>query len=142
MKSVLKLNQNHRYVYDQNPLYLINLSFEICVQLRFVCLDTGTNFLGTTKLKTVPFHTIIQCLLEISLVRSKQLGKMYVPQLIYFVDCSVSSTLRSIYKEVFLKPKETFKLVVPAGLYVIQNSLLFVALSNLDSATYQVRKVF
>ena len=67
---------------------------------------------------------------------------MYGHQLIYFVDCSVSSTLRSIYKEVFLKPKETFKLVVPAGLYVIQNSLLFVALSNLDSATYQVRKVF
>ena len=36
------------------------------------------------------------------------------------------------------KPKETAKLAIPACLYVVQNNLLFVALSNLDSATYQV----
>lgn len=30
-------------------------------------------------------------------------------------------------------------MVVPAALYVLQNNLLFLALSNLDSATYQVK---
>lgn len=41
--------------------------------------------------------------------------------------------------EVVNKPGETMKLLIPSGLYTIQNNLLFVALTNLDAATYQVR---
>ena len=37
-----------------------------------------------------------------------------------------------------MKPWETSKLIVPSGLYAIQNNLLYLALSNLDAATYQV----
>ena len=132
MGRFLKLNQNplsHQFKFRNMSLA------QVCL-LRY-----HKNFFRHYQDSAI-FIRFIQCQFEISLVRSKQLGKMYGHQLIYFVDCSVSSTLRSIYKEVFLKPKETFKLFVPAGLYVIQNSLLFVALSNLDSATYQVRKVF
>lgn len=40
--------------------------------------------------------------------------------------------------EILNKPWETLKLAVPSGLYTIQNNLLYVALSNLDAATYQV----
>jgi UDP-sugar transporter A1/2/3 len=36
------------------------------------------------------------------------------------------------------KPGETMKLGVPAGLYTIQNNLLFGAIDNLDAATFQV----
>ena len=36
------------------------------------------------------------------------------------------------------KPTETLKLLIPSGLYTLQNNLLFIALSNLDAATYQV----
>uniref|UniRef100_A0A3Q2ZFY5 Solute carrier family 35 member A3b n=1 Tax=Kryptolebias marmoratus TaxID=37003 RepID=A0A3Q2ZFY5_KRYMA len=36
-----------------------------------------------------------------------------------------------------LNPVETMKLAVPAGIYTLQNNLLYVALSNLDAATYQ-----
>lgn len=42
--------------------------------------------------------------------------------------------------EIWSKPLETLKLAVPSGLYTIQNNLLYVALSNLDAATYQVSR--
>ncbi|PWA17366.1 hypothetical protein CCH79_00011225 [Gambusia affinis] len=41
-------------------------------------------------------------------------------------------------EEILKKPVETMKLAVPAGIYTLQNNLLYVALSNLDAATYQV----
>ncbi len=49
-------------------------------------------------------------------------------------------------KQVFINVKEeitvrwidSLKLAVPAILYTIQNNLLFLALSSLDAATYQV----
>ncbi|XP_031556316.1 UDP-N-acetylglucosamine transporter-like isoform X2 [Actinia tenebrosa] len=43
-----------------------------------------------------------------------------------------------IDNEIISKPWETLKLAIPSGLYTIQNNLLFLALSNLDAATYQV----
>jgi len=43
-----------------------------------------------------------------------------------------------IQKDVFEKPGDNLKVSVPAVLYVVQNNLLFLALSKLDAATYQV----
>ncbi|KAK3881814.1 hypothetical protein Pcinc_013767 [Petrolisthes cinctipes] len=50
----------------------------------------------------------------------------------------VSVTGRRVYEEVVSRVWETLKLAIPAFLYVVQNNLLFIALSNLDAATYQV----
>lgn len=48
---------------------------------------------------------------------------------------ALNSILR---KEILNKPIETLKLAIPSGIYTLQNNLLYVALSNLDAATYQV----
>lgn len=47
--------------------------------------------------------------------------------------------MAALNAEVFQKPGETLKVAVPAVLYTVQNNLLFLALSYLDAATYQVR---
>ncbi|XP_018080140.1 solute carrier family 35 (UDP-N-acetylglucosamine (UDP-GlcNAc) transporter), member A3, gene 2 L homeolog isoform X1 [Xenopus laevis] len=51
---------------------------------------------------------------------------------------SVRSLRRVLHDEIINKPMETLKLAIPSGIYTLQNNLLYVALSNLDAATYQV----
>lgn len=45
---------------------------------------------------------------------------------------------KKLHDEIYSKPYETSKLAIPSGLYAIQNNLLFIALSHLNAATYQV----
>lgn len=47
-------------------------------------------------------------------------------------------TLRELKVEIIDKYVETLKVCVPSFLYTVQNNLLYLALSNLDAATYQV----
>ncbi|XP_054159360.1 UDP-N-acetylglucosamine transporter-like [Oppia nitens] len=58
--------------------------------------------------------------------------------LLYQTNGSLTSLTQLLRKEVMAKPGETAKLLIPALLYTIQNNLLFLALTNLDAATYQV----
>ena len=51
---------------------------------------------------------------------------------------SLRNLLTIIKDQIINKPVDTLKLAIPSGLYTIQNNLLFIALSNLDAATYQV----
>ncbi|XP_076308856.1 UDP-N-acetylglucosamine transporter-like isoform X2 [Tachypleus tridentatus] len=51
---------------------------------------------------------------------------------------SVGQLIKLLHLEVWSKPSDTCRLLVPAALYTVQNNLLFLALSNLDAATYQV----
>ncbi|KAF9581609.1 hypothetical protein BGW38_001315 [Lunasporangiospora selenospora] len=41
-------------------------------------------------------------------------------------------------KGIWDQPRELLKMLVPSGLYALQNNLLYVALSNLEAATFQV----
>lgn len=45
---------------------------------------------------------------------------------------------RLMYSENFERPVDTLKLAVPAALYTLQNNLVYVALANLESTTFQV----
>ncbi|XP_068604615.1 solute carrier family 35 member A3b [Brachionichthys hirsutus] len=51
---------------------------------------------------------------------------------------SMQALTQLLREEIVSKPAETMKLAIPAGIYTLQNNLLYVALSNLDAATYQV----
>ena len=51
---------------------------------------------------------------------------------------SMTGLINQLNVDIVQKPGETLKLLIPSGLYTLQNNLLFIALSNLDAATYQV----
>lgn len=54
---------------------------------------------------------------------------------------SVQAMYQLLREEIVKRPGETMKLAIPAGIYTLQNNLLYVALSNLDAATYQVQEM-
>ncbi|KAI9322624.1 nucleotide-sugar transporter-domain-containing protein [Dichotomocladium elegans] len=45
---------------------------------------------------------------------------------------------RASLHEIFHNPREWLKMAIPAGLYALQNNWLYVALSNLEAATFQI----
>ncbi|KAG0210908.1 hypothetical protein BGX28_008745 [Mortierella sp. GBA30] len=51
---------------------------------------------------------------------------------------SVPQTILIIRKEILEQPQEILKMLIPSGLYALQNNLLYIALSNLEAATFQV----
>lgn len=51
---------------------------------------------------------------------------------------SLVRLLSQLNKHIWQSPQEMFKLCIPSLLYTVQNNLLYLALTNLDAATYQV----
>jgi solute carrier family 35 (UDP-sugar transporter), member A1/2/3 len=51
-------------------------------------------------------------------------------------NATASSVARTLYSEVF--SGDSWKLAIPAGLYTFQNTLQYMAVSNLDAATFQI----
>merc|ERR1712172_142411 len=53
-------------------------------------------------------------------------------------DRDVGRWWNSLHSTIIKQPLDTVKVMVPSGVYLIQNNLLYVAASNLDVATYQI----
>jgi UDP-sugar transporter A1/2/3 len=54
------------------------------------------------------------------------------------VNLSPKALYNEIYHHTYGSPDEMIKLTVPSFLYTVQNNLLYLALTNLDAATYQI----
>jgi UDP-sugar transporter A1/2/3 len=89
--------------------------------LRYVRTTPGARFINSTAVVNSEIQkTILSILTVICEERSILKGfKLIVNKIIY-------------------QPFDTFKTGIPALLYTLQNNLLFIAISNLDAATYQV----
>lgn len=89
---------------------------------RTASTDNGTRYLSSTA------------------VVCAEVMKLFTSVLIIWAQAGycIKTTCSQLNEEIIRKPTETLKLLIPAGLYTLQNNLLFIALSNLDAATYQV----
>ncbi|KAI9359522.1 nucleotide-sugar transporter-domain-containing protein [Pilaira anomala] len=58
--------------------------------------------------------------------------------MLYYQERSYKKCIELVYHEIIQKPREVVKMLIPSGLYALQNNLLYIALSNLEAATFQV----
>ncbi|CAG8574326.1 3911_t:CDS:2 [Paraglomus occultum] len=56
----------------------------------------------------------------------------------WYQAASFETFVHTVQTEILGKPKEVVRMLIPSGLYALQNNLLYVALSNLEAATFQV----
>lgn len=89
---------------------------------RLVTDDSGHKYLASTAVVLAEVVKILICLTMVLREQDYSFTKAYV----------------LIRNEVFIDLLGTLKVAVPAFLYTIQNNLLYLALSLLDAATYQV----
>lgn len=127
----------------QTPVPAIRLTTAISVPLKYVCLFTlviqtstlvltlrysrkssgsGPIYLSSTAVVVSEVLKILACFVF----------------LLKEADMDLKKLSKNLKEELTLRWIDSFKLAVPAILYTIQNNLLFLALSSLDAATYQV----
>lgn len=61
--------------------------------------------------------------------------------IIFLEKRNIRDWLHFLYSSIIGQPLDTLKLSVPALIYTVQNNLQYVAISNLDAATFQVQSI-
>uniref|UniRef100_A0A6P6YJ38 Midasin n=1 Tax=Dermatophagoides pteronyssinus TaxID=6956 RepID=A0A6P6YJ38_DERPT len=121
------MNLNKTLFMKYGTLILITLQTTVLVlTLRYSRKTSSPNeaYINSTAVLLSEFVKFFICIVVI--IYSESIGGLYY----------------ILKDEIFGKPKEFSKILVPAFLYTVQNNLLFLALTNLDAATYQVTYQF
>jgi solute carrier family 35 (UDP-sugar transporter), member A1/2/3 len=125
MAISLSIAPNNNFIKYLSLVLLILQTTSLVLVMRYSrTVETpGTQrYLSSTAVVCAEVMKLITCLLLVLHQNNYKLDKFF----------------NELKNEIYLKPSENLKVSIPAGLYTVQNNLLFVALSNLDAATYQV----
>ena len=125
-------------------LHSLLVSRSISIPLKYLCLftlviQTSTLVLALRYSRKTSADDGQKYLPSTAVVVSEVL-KLFTCCMVLFKksDSSVNLLKKDLRNQVFENWTDSVKLMVPAVLYTIQNNLLFLALSYLDAATYQV----
>ncbi|XP_014779820.1 UDP-galactose translocator isoform X1 [Octopus bimaculoides] len=103
---------------------LISLTLQnalLALVMRYVRTRPGDLFMSTTAVIMSEILKFVTCLV-----------------FIFIQEGSVSNWLRHLNENIIKQPIDCMKVSIPSLVYTLQNNLLYVAVSNLDAATYQV----
>jgi len=89
--------------------------------MRYARTRPGELFLSTTAVVAAEFFKTVGCLV-----------------IIFCQEGNLRRFLQHLNTNIIQQPLDCLKISVPAIIYVLQNNLLYVAVSNLDASTYQV----
>ncbi|KAL4226881.1 hypothetical protein ACF0H5_014859 [Mactra antiquata] len=93
----------------------------VILVMRYVRTRGGEMFMATSAVVMSEILKFTSCLL-----------------IIFYQQGSVRRWLNHLHENIILQPGDCLKISVPSLVYTLQNNLLYIALSNLDAATFQV----
>lgn len=95
----------------------------LILTIRYTRTLSGDMYIPTTAVALAEALKVVTCLVILLLQQG-----------------SLTGWLKYLYASIIGQPIDTLKLSIPALIYTLQNNLQYVAISNLDAATFQVRK--
>ena len=95
----------------------------LILSMRYSRIQTGDMYISTTAVVLSELFKLVVCIIVLFLLEKK----------------GVVEFAASLFQSVILNWKDTLKLSVPALVYMVQNNLQYIAVSNLDPAVFQVR---
>lgn len=102
---------------------LVTLTFQntlLIISMRYSRVASGDMYITTTAVLFSEFAKMVVCLLII-------------------LNEQRSNFLSHLYESIVVNWRDTLKMSVPAIVYMLQNNLQYVAVSNLEAAVFQVR---
>lgn len=111
-------SSNMKYV---SLLFLTLQNATLILIMRHVRIREGPMFMSTTAVIMSEVIKFTTCL-----------------GVILYLEGSVFQWLKRLHADIIRQPLDCLKISVPSFIYTLQNNLLYVAVSNLDAATYQV----
>jgi UDP-sugar transporter A1/2/3 len=112
----------HTYMLRCTSLVVLTLQNALLILvMRYARTRPGELFFSTTAVVVAELLKTIGCLL-----------------IILWQEGSFRQCLQHLNQNIVQQPMDCLKISVPAIIYVLQNNLLYVAVSNLDASTYQV----
>ncbi|XP_060900117.1 solute carrier family 35 member A3b isoform X2 [Labrus mixtus] len=122
-KMVLPSSHSSRLKYvSLGVLVLQTTSLVLTMRYSRTLKEDGPRYLASSAVVSAEVLKIVTCTLLVFMENN--------------FSCRAMNQL--LKEEIVYKLSQTLKLAIPAGIYTLQNNLLYVALSNLDAATYQV----
>ena len=119
-KKDMSLQANKKYL---SLLVLVVQNTALVLTMRYSrTVTTGPMYLASTAVVLTELLKFIIC----------------VSMIFHSSDYDAARTITLLKTEIIDKKSETLRLSVPSVLYTIQNNLLYIALSHLDAATFQV----
>ena len=114
--------------------FLASPQFKLMLLTGMVLQNSATVLVGRYTRSSVPADELY---VVNHLILVTEIGKLLLSCLFEFVTTN-GQLIQSIKVNIIQRPKDALKIMVPALLYLVQNSLLYVALSNLTAPIFQV----
>jgi solute carrier family 35 (UDP-sugar transporter), member A1/2/3 len=130
---LLDINSSNNTSYIMGDFYSSS-SFKLMLLVGMVLQNSATVLVGRYSRSSVPSDELY---VVNHLIVVTEIGKLIFSCMFEYVSTN-GQLLHSVQVNIVQKPQDALKILVPALLYLVQNTLLYVALSNLTAPVFQV----